>query len=66
MLVSMGAEIDGHRLQRPARHRRRPSCGGCRHTVGPDHIEIGSFMALAGVTGGEMRIARHAAPTTCG
>jgi UDP-N-acetylglucosamine 1-carboxyvinyltransferase len=29
---------------------------GCEHTVGPDHIEIGSFMALAGVTGGEMRI----------
>ena len=30
--------------------------GGCEHTIGPDHIEIGSFMALAGVTGGEMRI----------
>ena len=30
--------------------------GGCNHAVGPDHIEIGSFMALAGVTGGEMRI----------
>jgi UDP-N-acetylglucosamine 1-carboxyvinyltransferase len=29
---------------------------GCRHTVGPDHIEVGSFMALAGVTGGELRI----------
>ena len=24
--------------------------------VAPDHIEIGSFMALAGVTGGELRI----------
>jgi UDP-N-acetylglucosamine 1-carboxyvinyltransferase len=30
--------------------------GGCEHAVGPDHIEIGSFMALAGVTGGELRI----------
>jgi UDP-N-acetylglucosamine 1-carboxyvinyltransferase len=30
--------------------------GGCEHTVSPDHIEIGSFMALAGVTGGELRI----------
>ena len=30
--------------------------GGCEHRVGPDHIEIGSFMALAGVTGGELRI----------
>jgi UDP-N-acetylglucosamine 1-carboxyvinyltransferase len=30
--------------------------GGCEHTIGPDHIEIGSFMAIAGVTGGELRI----------
>jgi UDP-N-acetylglucosamine 1-carboxyvinyltransferase len=30
--------------------------GGCIHEIAPDHIEIGSFMALAGVTGGEMRI----------
>jgi UDP-N-acetylglucosamine 1-carboxyvinyltransferase len=29
---------------------------GCEHTVTPDHIEIASFMALAGVTGGELRI----------
>jgi UDP-N-acetylglucosamine 1-carboxyvinyltransferase len=29
---------------------------GCEHAVGPDHIEIGSFMAIAGVTGGELRI----------
>src|SRR4029077_3363523 len=26
------------------------------HDVGPDHIESASFMALAGVTGGELRI----------
>jgi UDP-N-acetylglucosamine 1-carboxyvinyltransferase len=30
--------------------------GGTTHDVGPDHIEIGSFMAIAGVTGGEIRI----------
>src|ERR1700689_4594416 len=30
--------------------------GGASHDVAPDHIEIGSFMALAGVTGGELRI----------
>ena len=30
--------------------------GGCEHAVSPDHIEIASFMALAGVTGGELRI----------
>jgi len=29
---------------------------GCEHEIGPDHIEIGSFMAIAGVTGGELRI----------
>jgi UDP-N-acetylglucosamine 1-carboxyvinyltransferase len=29
---------------------------GCEHWVSPDHIEIASFMALAGVTGGELRI----------
>jgi UDP-N-acetylglucosamine 1-carboxyvinyltransferase len=30
--------------------------GGTTHDIGPDHIEIGSFMAIAGVTGGEIRI----------
>ena len=55
MLVKMGADIQGigsnvmtingvERLH------------GCHHTIAPDHIEIGSFMALAGVTGGELRI----------
>jgi UDP-N-acetylglucosamine 1-carboxyvinyltransferase len=30
--------------------------GGATHDIGPDHIEIGSFMAAAGMTGGELRI----------
>jgi UDP-N-acetylglucosamine 1-carboxyvinyltransferase len=55
MLNKMGAAIEGigsnvmsvHGLDR---------LGGCEHTVTPDHIEIASFMALAGVTGGELRI----------
>src|SRR3954447_18127198 len=55
MLVRMGAAIDGigsnvmtvHGVER---------LSGCEHSVSPDHIEIGSFMALAGVTGGELRI----------
>jgi UDP-N-acetylglucosamine 1-carboxyvinyltransferase len=55
MLNKMGAAIEGigsnvmhvHGLDR---------LGGCEHSVSPDHIEIGSFMALAGVTGGELRI----------
>jgi UDP-N-acetylglucosamine 1-carboxyvinyltransferase len=55
MLVGMGATIDGigsNVLHVQGQHE----LGGCDHTVGPDHIEIGSFMALAGVTGGEVRI----------
>jgi UDP-N-acetylglucosamine 1-carboxyvinyltransferase len=55
MLVKMGAPIDGigsnvmtvHGVER---------LGGCDHAIAPDHIEIGSFMALAGVTGGELTI----------
>ena len=56
MLVKMGAEIQRHRLQRAHRHRRATSSAAATHRVGPDHIEIGSFIALAGVTGGELRI----------
>jgi UDP-N-acetylglucosamine 1-carboxyvinyltransferase len=53
MLVSMGAAIDGIGSNVMTVHgtgRLR----GCTHGVAPDHIEIGSFMALAGVTGGEL------------
>jgi UDP-N-acetylglucosamine 1-carboxyvinyltransferase len=55
MLTKMGARVEGigsnvlivNGVSR---------LGGCEHTIGPDHIEIGSFMAIAGVTGGELRI----------
>src|ERR1700761_5974743 len=53
MLVAMGAPIDGigsNVLTVHGTARLR----GCTHTIAPDHIEIGSFMALAGVTGGEL------------
>jgi len=43
-------EIDGVRELRPARHR-----------VGPDHIEIGSFVAVAAMTGGALHV-REVAP----
>ncbi len=55
MLVAMGAPIDGIGSNVMTVHgsgRLR----GCVHQVAPDHIEIGSFMALAGVTGGELRV----------
>ena len=43
-------EIEGVRALRPARHQ-----------VGPDHIEIGSFVAVAAMTGGALRV-REVAP----
>lgn len=57
MLVKMGAQIDGIGSNVLVVHGEQ-ELGGCSHEVGPDHIEIGSFMALAGVTGGELRIER--------
>lgn len=53
MLVSMGAPIDGIGSNVMTVHGVG-SLRGCTHTIAPDHIEIGSFMALAGVTGGEL------------
>ncbi|MDQ2761742.1 MAG: UDP-N-acetylglucosamine 1-carboxyvinyltransferase [Actinomycetota bacterium] len=53
MLVAMGATIDGLGSNVMTVHGVT-SLRGCTHTIAPDHIEIGSFMALAGVTGGEL------------
>jgi UDP-N-acetylglucosamine 1-carboxyvinyltransferase len=55
MLCKMGADIRGIGSN-VLTITGRAELGGCSHDVGPDHIEIGSFMALAGVTGGELRI----------
>jgi UDP-N-acetylglucosamine 1-carboxyvinyltransferase len=55
MLVKMGAGITGIGSNVLTVTGRR-DLGGCEHRIGPDHIEIGSFIALAGVTGGELRI----------
>jgi UDP-N-acetylglucosamine 1-carboxyvinyltransferase len=53
MLVAMGAAVDGIGSNVMTVHGTS-SLRGCTHTIAPDHIEIGSFMALAGVTGGEL------------
>ena len=53
MLVAMGAPIDGIGSNVMTVHGTG-SLRGCTHSIAPDHIEIGSFMALAGVTGGEL------------
>ncbi len=55
MLVKMGADIQGigsNLITVNGAERLH----GCSHDIGPDHIEIGSFIALAGVTGGELRV----------
>jgi UDP-N-acetylglucosamine 1-carboxyvinyltransferase len=55
MLVKMGADIQGigsNLLTVNGAERLH----GCVHEVAPDHIEIGSFIALAGVTGGELLV----------
>ncbi len=53
LLVAMGAAIDGIGSNVMTVHGTT-SLRGCTHTIAPDHIEISSFMALAGVTGGEL------------
>ena len=53
MLTDMGAPIDGIGSNVMTVHGQG-SLRGCTHDIAPDHIEIGSFMALAGVTGGEL------------
>jgi UDP-N-acetylglucosamine 1-carboxyvinyltransferase len=55
MLNKMGAAIEGIGSNVMSVHGVA-TLGGCEYTVSPDHIEIASFMALAGVTGGELRI----------
>lgn len=55
MLVSMGARIEG--IGSNLLHIDGTShLGGCRHTILPDMIEIGSFIGLAAMTGSEITI----------
>jgi UDP-N-acetylglucosamine 1-carboxyvinyltransferase len=60
LLSAMGAEVDGIGSNVMTVHGR-DRLGGARHTICADHIEVGSFMALAAATGGEVRI-RDAGP----
>ncbi|MBA2523876.1 MAG: UDP-N-acetylglucosamine 1-carboxyvinyltransferase, partial [Solirubrobacterales bacterium] len=55
LLTKMGARIDGIGSNVMVVHGR-DRLGGAEHRISPDHIEIGSFMALAAATGGELRI----------
>src|SRR6266566_3240845 len=54
-LVSLGAAIDGIGSNTLTIEGGR-ALTAATHTVGPDHIEIGSFIGLAAVTGGAITI----------
>ena len=56
MLVAMGARIDGIGSNLLTIEGGR-TLHGCTHRIGPDHIEVGSFIGLAAVTRSELRIA---------
>jgi UDP-N-acetylglucosamine 1-carboxyvinyltransferase len=55
LLSAMGAEVSGIGSNVMTVHGR-DKLGGARHAICADHIEVGSFMALAAATGGELRI----------
>jgi len=55
LLVKMGADIRGIGSN-VMLVTGAAGLGGTTHDIGPDHIEVGSFMAAAGMTGGEVRI----------
>lgn len=55
MLVSMGAEIDGIGSN-VLRIRGGHALHGATHRIGPDYLEVGSFLALSAVTGGDVWI----------
>jgi UDP-N-acetylglucosamine 1-carboxyvinyltransferase len=55
LLTKMGAQVDGIGSNVMTVHGR-DKLGGAEHDVCADHIEVASFMALAAVTGGELRV----------
>ncbi|MBU0678768.1 MAG: UDP-N-acetylglucosamine 1-carboxyvinyltransferase [Verrucomicrobia bacterium] len=55
LLIKMGARIEGLGTNRLTVHGVR-RLRGATHTVQPDHIEIGSFIAAAAATGGSLTI----------
>jgi UDP-N-acetylglucosamine 1-carboxyvinyltransferase len=55
LLLQMGARIEGIGSNQLIVHGSE-QLGGADFTIGPDHIEVGSFIALAAATRGEIRI----------
>jgi UDP-N-acetylglucosamine 1-carboxyvinyltransferase len=56
-LVAMGAQMEGIGTNRVTIHGGR-ALRGTTHRIGPDHIEVGSFIGLAAVTKSPLRIER--------
>lgn len=56
-LVAMGGSIEGIGTNTITIHGGRP-LHGCTYEIGPDHIEVGSFIGLAAVTRSEITIER--------
>ena len=55
LLLKMGARIEGHGTNRIVVHGV-DRLHAAEHTIGPDYIEIGSYLAAAAVTGGELTV----------
>ncbi|HEY3864366.1 MAG TPA: UDP-N-acetylglucosamine 1-carboxyvinyltransferase [Verrucomicrobiae bacterium] len=55
MLTQMGAKIEGIGSN-VLRIQGVDSLNGARHRIGPDYLEIGSFISVAAVTGGKLLI----------
>jgi UDP-N-acetylglucosamine 1-carboxyvinyltransferase len=55
-LMALGAAIDGVGTNKLTIEGGR-QLGGATHRIGPDHIEVGSFIGMAAATGSELRIA---------
>ena len=55
MLRGMGATIEGIGTNR-LEIEGSEDLGGTTHRIGPDHIEVGSFVGLAAATGGELTV----------
>ena len=55
MLLQMGANVEGIGSN-VLIIDGKSELGGADYTIGPDYIEVGSFVALAAVTGGELRV----------
>jgi UDP-N-acetylglucosamine 1-carboxyvinyltransferase len=55
LLMQMGTRIEGIGSNLMIVHGQE-ELGGADYAIGPDYIEVGSFIALAACTGGELRI----------